>query len=55
MLQIRFNEEKDKDILKFLNIQSNKTLLVKLILRKLIKKYGYVDIVKVLDLEDVNI
>ena len=53
-MHVRLDEEKDKDIIEFWKMQSNKTLTIKIILRKLIKQFGYKDIVRLIDLSDIK-
>lgn len=52
---IRLNKTKDADVVKFLELQSNKTLAIKFVIRKLIKQIGYKDIFKIIDLKNVKI
>ena len=52
---IRLNKSKDDDVIKFLELQSNKTLAIKFVIRKLIKQIGYKDIFKIIDLKDIKI
>lgn len=52
---IRLNKTKDADVIKFLELQSNKTLAIKFVIRKLIKQIGYKDIFKIIDFKNVKI
>ena len=53
-IHIRLSEAKDADIIKFWKNQSNKSMAMKFIIRKLISQFGYDDILKHINVEDIQ-
>lgn len=51
-ITLRFNDSKDKDIIEFIKKQSNYNLILRILIRKAIEKYGIKDLSKELFLKE---